>query len=41
MLCEVHINGGVFAFIYDCFCDPGFIYGKTNDKLQFIISKEL
>ena len=33
-------NGSIFTFINDCICDIRFVYGKINDKLQFIVSKE-
>jgi len=35
------INGSLFTFVNDCLCDIGFVYGKVNDKLQFIVSKKL
>ena len=35
------VNGSIFTFVNDCFCDIRFVYGKVNDKLQFIIGKKL
>jgi len=29
-------NGSIFTFVNDCICDIRFVYGKVNDKLQFI-----
>ena len=35
------VNGSIFTFVNDCICDIRFVYGKVNDKLQFIIGKKL